>query len=176
LAFQEMQVDTQPFPVNTIELTCKKVLVRPEMADKGKCKGIVIDNPRMSIISQKEIARKASDEKAKKSEDASIADGPAPTCGRSGAQTNGPANSAGQSTYDQRRRTLHEARKKMQGQSTYSRLIKVDPTFDQLLSKNTSKKTVPRDRSTKKTRSPAKSKRSNKTAQRRRDKHRLFIL
>jgi hypothetical protein len=180
LAFQEMQVDTQPFPVNTIELTCKKVLVRPEMADKGKGKGIVIDNPRMSIISQKEIARKASDEKAKKSEDAggqaqlmnqthqpssSIADGPAPTCGRSGAQTNGPAISAGQSTYDQRRRTLHEARKKMQGQSTYSRLIKVDPTFDQLLSKNTSKMTVPRDRSTKKTRSPAKSKRSNKTAQ-----------
>jgi hypothetical protein len=62
LAFQEMQVDTQPFPVNTIELTCKKVLVRPEMADKGKGKGIVISNPRMSDISQKEIARKASDE------------------------------------------------------------------------------------------------------------------
>jgi hypothetical protein len=70
LAFQEMQVDTQPFPVNTIELTCKKVLVRLEMADKGKGKGIVIGNPRMSDISQKEIARKASDEKAKKSEDA----------------------------------------------------------------------------------------------------------
>jgi hypothetical protein len=117
LAFQEMQVDTQPFPVNTIELTCKKVLVRPEMADKGKGKGIVIGDPRMSIISQKEIARKASDEKAKKSEGAggqaqlmnqthqpgpSIADGPAPTCGQSGAQTNGPANPAGQSTYDRR--------------------------------------------------------------------------
>jgi hypothetical protein len=42
-------VDTQPFPVNTIELTCKKVLVRPEMADKGK--GIVIGDPRMSLIS-----------------------------------------------------------------------------------------------------------------------------
>jgi hypothetical protein len=67
LAFQEMQVDTQPFPVNTIELTCKKVLVRPEMADKDKGKGIVISNPR---ISQKEIARKASDKKAKRSEDA----------------------------------------------------------------------------------------------------------
>jgi hypothetical protein len=37
------------------------------MADKGKGKGIVISNPRMSDISQKEIARKASDEKAKKS-------------------------------------------------------------------------------------------------------------
>jgi hypothetical protein len=63
-----MQVDTQPFLVKTIELTCKNVLVRPEMADKGKGKGIVIGDPRMSIISQKEIARKASDEEAKKSE------------------------------------------------------------------------------------------------------------
>jgi hypothetical protein len=148
------------------------------MADKDKGKGIVISNPRMSDISQKEIARKASDEKAKRSEDAggqaqlinqthqpspSIVDGPAPTCGQSGAQTNGPANSAGQSTYDQRRQPLHKARKKTQDQSTYNRLIKVDPTFDQLLSKNTSKKTVPRDRSTKKPRSPAKTKRSNKT-------------
>jgi hypothetical protein len=99
LAFQEMQVDTQPFLVNTIELTCKRVLVRPEMADKGKGKGIIIGDPRMSNISQKEIARKALDEKAKKSEGIggqaqlisqarqpgpSIADGPAPTCGRSG--------------------------------------------------------------------------------------------
>jgi hypothetical protein len=134
----------------------------------------------MTDISQKEIARKASDEKAKKSEDAggqarlmnqthqpssSIVDGPALTCGQFGAQTNGPANSAGQSTYDQRRQPLHEARKKTQGQSTYSRLIKANPTFDQLLSKNASKKTVPRDRSTKKPRSPTKTKRPNKTAQ-----------
>jgi hypothetical protein len=36
--FQEMQVDTQPFHVNTIEPTSKKVLVRPEVADKGKDK------------------------------------------------------------------------------------------------------------------------------------------
>jgi hypothetical protein len=95
-----MQVDTQPFPVNTIELTCKKVLVRPEMADKGKGKDIVIGDRRTSDKSQKEIARKASDEKAKKSEDGggqaqlmnqtrqpspSIVDGSAPTCGQSGA-------------------------------------------------------------------------------------------
>jgi hypothetical protein len=59
-------VDTQPFHVNTIELTCKKVLIRPETADKGKGKGIIIGDPRMSNISQKEITRKASDEKAKK--------------------------------------------------------------------------------------------------------------
>jgi hypothetical protein len=51
LAFQEMQVDTQPFPVNTIDIACKKILVRPEMADKGKSKDIIIGDPRMSNIS-----------------------------------------------------------------------------------------------------------------------------
>jgi hypothetical protein len=61
-----MQVDKQPFPVNTIELTCEKVLVRPEMAGKGKGKGIIIGDPHISNISQKEIARKAPDEQAKK--------------------------------------------------------------------------------------------------------------
>ena len=67
LAFQEMQVDTQPFPVNTIDVACEKILVRPEMADKSKSKDIIIDDPRTSNISQKEIARKAPDDKAKKS-------------------------------------------------------------------------------------------------------------
>jgi hypothetical protein len=91
LAFQEMQVDTQPFPVNTIELTCKKVLVRPEVADKGKGKNIVIGDCRTSNISQEVIARKAPDRNTNKSGDArgqaqlssraklpdsSIADGP----------------------------------------------------------------------------------------------------
>jgi hypothetical protein len=37
-----MQVDTQPFPVNTIELASKKVLVRPI---KAKEKNIVIGDP-----------------------------------------------------------------------------------------------------------------------------------
>jgi hypothetical protein len=147
------------------------------MADKGK--GIVIGDPRMSNISQKEIARKAPNEKAKKFEGAggqaqlisqarqpgpSIADGPAPMCGRSGAQTDGLANSAGQSAYGQRRQPPHKARKEAQGQSTYGRLIKADPTFDQLLSKSARKKTVLRDRSTKKPRSPSKTKRPNKMA------------
>jgi hypothetical protein len=62
-----MQVDRQPFPVNTIDVACEKVLVRPEMADKSKSKDIIIDDPRTSNISQKEIARKALDDKAKKS-------------------------------------------------------------------------------------------------------------
>jgi hypothetical protein len=160
-------VDTRPFPVNTIDIACKKILVRPEMADKGKSKDIIIGNPRMSNISQKEIARKAPDNKAKKSEGTggqaqlmsqarqpslSITDGLAHTCGRSGAQRDGPANSAGQSAYGQRRQPPHKALKgkETQGQNTYSRLIKADPTFDQLLSKDTSKKTVLRVRSTKK--------------------------
>jgi hypothetical protein len=112
LAFQEMQVDTQPFPVNTIEPTCKEVLVRPDVAGKGKGENIVISDPRTSNISLEEIARKALDKETSKSRgareqtqlrirawqhDSSIADGPTPTCGRSGAQTDSPADSARQS-------------------------------------------------------------------------------
>jgi hypothetical protein len=186
-----MQVDTQPFPINTIEPTCKRVLVRPEMADKGKGRGIVIGDPRMSIISQKEIARKASDGKAKKSEGAggqaqlidqthqpgpSIADGPAPMCGRSDAQTNGPANPAGQSTYDQRRQPLHKARKETQGQSTYSQLIKADSTFDQLLSKNAAKRLFHVIGQQRNPGHLLKQNGQTKRPKRRHNKHRLFIL
>ena len=67
LAFQEMQVDTQPFPINTIHVACEKVLVRPETADKSKSKDIIIDDPRTSNISQKEDAQKALDNKTNKS-------------------------------------------------------------------------------------------------------------
>jgi hypothetical protein len=42
LIFQEMQVDAQPFTVNVIELANKKVMVHPEVAEKGKVKNIVI--------------------------------------------------------------------------------------------------------------------------------------
>jgi hypothetical protein len=59
---------TQPFPVNTIEPTSKKVLVRPKMTDKGKGKSIVIGDPRIPNISQGGIARKAPDKKTNKSE------------------------------------------------------------------------------------------------------------
>jgi hypothetical protein len=67
LAFQEMQVDTQPFHVNTIEPTCKNILDRPEVVDKGKGKNIVIGDPRTSNISQEKIAWKAPDRKTNKS-------------------------------------------------------------------------------------------------------------
>jgi hypothetical protein len=46
LKFQEMQVDTEPFPMNMIDFEGKKVLVRPNAADKGKGKEIVIGNAR----------------------------------------------------------------------------------------------------------------------------------
>jgi hypothetical protein len=62
-----MQVDTQPFPINTIDVVCENVLVRPEMADKSKNKDIIIGDPRTSNISQKEVARKALDHKTNKS-------------------------------------------------------------------------------------------------------------
>jgi hypothetical protein len=45
-------VDTQPFPINIIELASKRVLVRPEVVDKGKGKNVIIDDPRTSNISQ----------------------------------------------------------------------------------------------------------------------------
>jgi hypothetical protein len=44
LKFQEMQVDTDPFPMNMIDFEGKKDLVRPNTADKGKGEEIVIDN------------------------------------------------------------------------------------------------------------------------------------
>jgi hypothetical protein len=62
-----MQVDTQPFPINTIELASKRVLVQPEVVDKGKGKNIIIGDPRTWNISQGGIARKASDKKTNKS-------------------------------------------------------------------------------------------------------------
>jgi hypothetical protein len=112
------------------------------MTDKGKSKGIIIGDPRTSNISQKEVARKALDNKTNKSggaegqtqlrsrarqPDLSIADGPTPTCGRSGANKYGPAGSARQSAYGQRRQCPHKARKETRGQSqhdTQGRLVK----------------------------------------------------
>jgi hypothetical protein len=167
LAFQKMQVDKQPFPVNTIEPTCKKVMVQPEVADKGKGKNIIIGDPRTSNISQEEIARKALDRKTNKSggargqaqsssraklPDSTIADGLALARGWSGAHTNGLADSAGQSAHVQRRQPPQKARKETQGQSTHGWLVCDPPT--------------------KKPRSPAKTKRP----ERQHNKHRLFIL
>jgi hypothetical protein len=37
-----MQVDTEPFPMNMIDFEGKRILVRPNTADKGKDKEIII--------------------------------------------------------------------------------------------------------------------------------------
>jgi hypothetical protein len=46
LKFQEMQVDIEPFPMNMIDFEGKKVLIRPNTADKGNGEEIVIVNAR----------------------------------------------------------------------------------------------------------------------------------
>ena len=58
-----MQVNTQLFPINVIELANTKVMVRLEVDDKGKGKNIVIGDPRMSNISLGVIAQKALNKK-----------------------------------------------------------------------------------------------------------------
>jgi hypothetical protein len=58
LKFQEMQVDTEPFPMNMIDFEGKKVLVRPNTADKGKDKEIIISNAREADGNQKNSCRK----------------------------------------------------------------------------------------------------------------------
>jgi hypothetical protein len=166
-------VDTQLFPINPKEPTCKEVLVRPEAVDKGKGKNIVIIDPRTSNISQEEIARKAPDKETSKSRgarghtqlrsraqqpDPSITDGPIPTRGRSGAQTDGTADSVRQSAHGQRRQCPHKARKQTQGQS------QLDAHGQLVKAKYAGKKVVLHDRSTKNPRSPTKTKRSSKTA------------
>jgi hypothetical protein len=63
LKFQEMQVDTEPFPMNMIDIEGKKVLVRPNIADKGKGKEIVISNAREVDENHKISCRKVVAEK-----------------------------------------------------------------------------------------------------------------
>jgi hypothetical protein len=62
----------------------------------------------------------------------SITDGPAPTCGQSGAHKDGLAGSARRSAHGQRRQRPRKARKEMQGKSqhdAHGRLVKADPTL-----------------------------------------------
>jgi hypothetical protein len=63
LKFQEMQVDTEPFPVNVIDFEGKKVLIRPNTADKGKGKEIVIGDTREADGDSKISCRKVVAEK-----------------------------------------------------------------------------------------------------------------
>jgi hypothetical protein len=66
LKFQEMQVDTEPFPMNMIDFEGKRILVRPNTTDKGKDKEIIINNTReadgnLKISCRKVVAEKTLD-------------------------------------------------------------------------------------------------------------------
>ena len=58
MKFQEMQVDTEPFPVNVIDFEGKKALIRPGMADKGKGKEVIIGDVREADENNKISCRK----------------------------------------------------------------------------------------------------------------------
>ena len=62
-----MHVDKQSFPINTLHLKGKKVLVRLEVVDKDTGKGVRIGDPRVpdeskETISKKVVAEKTPDE------------------------------------------------------------------------------------------------------------------
>jgi hypothetical protein len=63
LKFQKMQVDTEPFPMNMIDFEGKRILVRPNTADKGKDKEIIIGNTREADGNHKISCRKVVAEK-----------------------------------------------------------------------------------------------------------------
>jgi hypothetical protein len=63
LKFQEMQVDTEPFPMNVIDFEGKKVLIQPSTADKGKGKEVIIGDARKVDENNKISCRKVVAEK-----------------------------------------------------------------------------------------------------------------
>jgi hypothetical protein len=65
LSFAEMQVDKTPFPMNTLDLEGKKVLLRPEQAEAAKGKSyIVIGEPRVIATDDKVLGKRVMVEKA----------------------------------------------------------------------------------------------------------------
>jgi hypothetical protein len=91
-----------------------------------------------------------------------ITDSPPSRCGRFDASSDGPGNSSRRSGHaqdSQRPRTFKTRRPKIGTWKTNTfkaagRLVKSDPTFDQLLSKYVKKKAGPSDRPAKRPRSP----------------------
>jgi hypothetical protein len=63
LKFQEMQVDTEPFLINTINFDGKKVLIRPNTSDKGKGKEVIIVDARKADENNKNSCSKVVAEK-----------------------------------------------------------------------------------------------------------------
>ena len=53
-----MQVDKQPFPINTIDLEGKKMLIRPNIAESANKDNVVIGEPRNSKEGDKVLGRK----------------------------------------------------------------------------------------------------------------------
>jgi hypothetical protein len=124
LKFQEMQVDTEPFSMNMIDFEGKKVLTRPNTADEGKGKKIVIGNTgeaggNIKISCRKVVAEKTPDggETLKVTITTSrtggqtqtgrqaqepvlhIADGPPSRRGRSETSSDGPEDTSGRSDH-----------------------------------------------------------------------------
>ncbi|KAK1668451.1 hypothetical protein QYE76_056610 [Lolium multiflorum] len=57
LSFADMQIDKQPFPMNTLELQGKKVLIRPEAAGSANKNNVVVGEPRNSRDGNKDLGR-----------------------------------------------------------------------------------------------------------------------
>jgi hypothetical protein len=58
LNFQDMQVNKEPFSCQRDGFNDEKVLVRPDMADKDKGKGVIIGHPRALDVNTKFYHRK----------------------------------------------------------------------------------------------------------------------
>jgi hypothetical protein len=57
LSFSEMQVDKQPFPMNTMEFEGKKVLIRPKVAELANKENVVIGESRKEKDGSKSSGR-----------------------------------------------------------------------------------------------------------------------
>jgi hypothetical protein len=62
LMLHEMQVDKQPFPINTMELQQPKVLVRPHQAEATKGKNVMVGEAKPDLRG-KELTREVAYEK-----------------------------------------------------------------------------------------------------------------
>jgi hypothetical protein len=171
--------------MNMIDFEGKKVMVRPNTADKGKGEEIVISNAREAdenhkISCRKVVAEKTPDggetlkvtittsgtrgqTRTKEQEPVlRIPDGPTHRRSRSGTTPDGPENSSGRSgpTQDSQRLRTFKPRRPEIGKwktntfKTAGRLVKIGPTFDQLLSKYVKEKAGSRDRPAKRPHSP----------------------
>ena len=55
--FAEMQVDKQPFSINTMDSEGKKMLIRPNIAESANKDNVVIGEPRNSKEGDKVLGR-----------------------------------------------------------------------------------------------------------------------